>query len=75
MGWICRIDMKELAMNAMSSTMAEIVKNNPVKDRHILMSWVLLIMASTMPTTCPSTDFTGKPTANCLILYRPDNVV
>ena len=39
------MDMKELATKAMSSTMAEIMKNNPVKDRHSRMSWLPSIMA------------------------------
>ena len=59
----------------MSSTMAEIMKNNPVKDRHSRMSWLPSIMAKTMPATCPSDVFTGNPTANWRSLYRPDRVV
>ena len=75
MGWIWRMDIKELATKAMSSTMADIMKNSPVNDRHIRISCVPSIMASTMPTTWPSSVFTGRPTANCRILYRPDRVV
>ena len=75
MGWICRMDIKELATKEMSSTMAEIMKNSPVNERHRRMSWVASIMASTMPTTCPSAVFTGRPTANCRSRYSPPRVV
>ena len=63
-GCICRMDIRELATKAISSTMAEIIKNSAVKVRHSFITCPASMTDSTMPTASPPLT-TGTPTVNC----------
>ena len=71
MGWIWRMEVRELATKEISRMMAEVMKNRPMKERHMLIRDRASITARTMPTVPPSSWVTGTATTNCRMSYAP----
>ena len=68
MGRICRMEVTELARNAISRMMAEVIRNNPIKERHTCMISDSSMTASTMPSSVPLLSCIGTATTNFLTL-------
>ena len=52
--------------------MAEVMKNRPMKERHMLIRDRASITARTMPAVPPSSWVTGTATTNCRMSYAAD---
>ena len=62
---------KTFPVPEIAEIMADVMKNRPMKERHMLIRDRASITASTMPTVLPSSRVTGTPTTNCFRSYAP----